>query len=69
MFVIPFFNLFRVTGKTLLDKVSHMHSITEDDVADFIRQICETLFEFTKKNIVHLDMRVSDFVVLYHYSL
>jgi len=46
-----------VDGKTLLDKVSHMHSITEDDVAAFIRQLCEILKEWHDKNVVHLDLR------------
>jgi len=46
-----------VDGKTLLDKVSHMHSITEDDAAAFIRQICEILAELHGKNVVHLDLR------------
>jgi len=46
-----------VDGKTLLDKVSHMHSITEDDVATFIRQLCEILKEWHAKNVVHLDLR------------
>lgn len=50
---------FSVDGKTLLDKVSHMHSITEDDIAGFIRQICEILNEWHTKNVVHLDLRVS----------
>jgi len=46
-----------IDGKTLLDKVSHMHSITEDDVAGFIRQLCEILKEWHSKNVVHLDLR------------
>ena len=53
--------IFSVEGKTLLDKVSHMHSITEDDVAGFIKQICEILNEWHGKNVVHLDLRVSIF--------
>jgi len=46
-----------VEGKTLLDKVSHMHSITEDEVASSIRQLCEILAEWHKNNLVHLDLR------------
>jgi len=46
-----------VDGKTLLDKVSHMHSITEDDIASFIRQICTSLDDWHSKNMVHLDLR------------
>jgi len=46
-----------IDGKTLLDKVSHMHSITEDDVAGFIRQLCEILAEWHARNVVHLDLR------------
>lgn len=46
-----------IDGKSLLDKVSHMHSITEDDVACFIRQLCEVLKEWHKKNVIHLDLR------------
>lgn len=46
-----------VNGKTLLDKVSHMMTITEDDVAHFIRQLCEYLEDWHSKNIIHLDLR------------
>lgn len=35
-----------------------MHSITEDDVAGFIRQLCEILNEWHSNNMVHLDLRV-----------
>lgn len=46
-----------VDGKTLLDKVCHMHSITEDDIASFIRQICGYLDDWHSNNMVHLDLR------------
>ena len=38
-----------------------MHSMTEDDIAGFIRQICEILNEWHAKNVVHLDLRVSTY--------
>jgi len=50
---------FSVDGKTLLDKVASMHSLTEDDVAGFIRQLLEFLEDWHSNNIVHLDLRVS----------
>jgi len=46
-----------IDGKTLLDKVGNMHSITEDDVAGFLKQLIEILCEWNAKNIVHLDLR------------
>lgn len=51
--------MFRIEGKTLLDQVSHRHSLNEDDVAYIIRQLCETLAELHSRNVIHLDMRVS----------
>merc|ERR1711921_20789 len=44
-------------GKTLLDQFSHKHSITEDDVAGAIKQMCEVLDFLHQQNIVHLDIR------------
>jgi len=44
-------------GKTLVDAVSHRHSMTEDDVATIIQQLCEVLDFLHQKNIVHLDLR------------
>jgi len=44
-------------GKTLLDQFSHRHSITEDDVATVIQQLCEILDFLHQQNIVHLDIR------------
>lgn len=46
-----------VEGKTLLDYVSHKHSLTEDDVASYIKQICEILKGLHENNFVHLDIR------------
>lgn len=46
-----------IEGKTLLDQVSHRHSLNEDDVAYIIRQLCETLAELHSRNVIHLDMR------------
>lgn len=50
--------LFSVEGKTFLDKVASMHTITEDDVASFIKQLLEILKDMHSKNLVHLDLRV-----------
>merc|ERR1712002_1396156 len=44
-------------GKTLLDQFWHRHSITEDDVAIVIKQLCEVLDFLHQQNIVHLDLR------------
>jgi len=46
-----------VDGKTLLDQFHQRHSVTEDDVAFIIQQLCEILDFLHKKNIVHLDIR------------
>jgi len=46
-----------VEGKTFLDKVASMHTITEDDVASFIKQLLEILKDMHSKNLVHLDLR------------
>ena len=37
-----------------------MHSINEDDIAQIIRQLLEYMVEWKAKNVVHLDLRVSD---------
>jgi len=44
-------------GKTLLDQFCHRHSITEDDVAMVIQQLCEVLDFLHQQNVVHLDLR------------
>jgi len=44
-------------GQTLLTYMSKRHSLTEDDVAHIIRQLCEVLADLHKNNIVHLDIR------------
>lgn len=46
-----------VEGKTLLDQFASRHTITEDDVAQFIKQLCEILDFLHKQNVVHLDLR------------
>jgi len=56
--LIVYLYIYRVEGKTLLDKVSAMHSMTEDDVAGFIRQLLEILEAMHANNLVHLDLRV-----------
>ena len=56
-----FLVLHRVEGKTLLDKVASMHSISEDDVASFIRQLLEILEAMHANNLVHLDLRVCSY--------
>jgi len=44
-------------GKTLLDNFSGRHSVTEEDVAVVIQQLCEVLDFLHQQNIVHLDLR------------
>jgi len=44
-------------GKTLLDQFSHRHSVTEEDVAFVIQELCEILDFLHQQNIVHLDLR------------
>jgi len=44
-------------GKTLLEYFAHKHSITEEDIAQTIRQLLETLESLHSNNIVHLDVR------------
>jgi len=46
-----------VDGKTLLDAFANRVSITEDDVAQTIKQLCEILHNMHSKNVVHLDIR------------
>ena len=53
------FSIDRVDGKTLLDFFASKSGITEDDVAQAIRALCETLKDMHSKNVVHLDIRVS----------
>eukprot|EP00112_Aurelia_sp_Birch-Aquarium-sp1_P007115 Seg1777.2 transcript_id=Seg1777.2/GoldUCD/mRNA.D3Y31 product=Obscurin protein_id=Seg1777.2/GoldUCD/D3Y31 len=44
-------------GQTLLTYMSKRHSLTEDDVAHIIRQLCEILNHLHTNNIIHLDIR------------
>ncbi|XP_065051708.1 myosin light chain kinase, smooth muscle-like isoform X2 [Rhopilema esculentum] len=44
-------------GQTLLTYMSKRHSLTEDDVAHIIRQMCEILADMHKNNLIHLDIR------------
>jgi len=44
-------------GKTLLDQLWNRHSISEEDVATIIKQLCEILDFLHQKNVVHLDLR------------
>lgn len=44
-------------GKSLLDFFRSKHSITEEDVAVVIKQMCEILATLHARNIVHLDVR------------
>jgi len=46
-----------VDGKTLLDQFYRRHSVTEDDVAFVIQELCEILDFLHQQNIVHLDIR------------
>lgn len=57
-FIHTIFSTCRVEGKTLFDKVWNMHSTTEDDIAQIIRQLCEYLDDWHKHNFIHLDLRV-----------
>lgn len=44
-------------GRTLLDFFSTKHSITEEDVAQVVRWMCEVLNVLHSNNVVHLDIR------------
>lgn len=44
-------------GQTLLTYMSKRHSLTEDDVAQIIKQLCEVLADIHANNAVHLDIR------------
>lgn len=46
-----------IEGGTLLDVMSHKHSVTEDDVANIIKQLLQVLQDLNNNNIVHLDIR------------
>lgn len=46
-----------VDGKTLLDGLCHRNSVTEDDVAFIVKDLCEILNGLHLQNIVHLDLR------------
>jgi len=46
-----------IEGKTLLDHIGNKASITEDDVAAVIRELCEILDTLHDQNFVHLDIR------------
>merc|ERR1712159_289878 len=46
-----------VDGETLLDQFYRRHSVTEDDVAFVIQELCEILDFLHQQNIVHLDIR------------
>ena len=54
----------RVDGETLLDHVSQLHSLTENDIANFVRQLCEVLAFMHSHNCVHNDIRVSNCIKL-----
>jgi len=43
--------------KTLLEYFGEKHSITEEDVATWVKWICSLLKELHQNNIVHLDIR------------
>jgi len=44
-------------GMTLLDYVANRHSLTEDAVANLIKQLCEVLEHMHSSNALHLDVR------------
>jgi len=44
-------------GKSLLEFFAKRHSITEEDVAVFIKELCTLLKDCHSNNIVHLDIR------------
>lgn len=56
-------------GKTLLDFFASKASVTEDDVATVIRQLCTILNELSLHNIVHLDIRPTNIRVTQLHSL
>jgi len=44
-------------GMTLLDFVGKRHTLNEDVVASYIKQLCEVLAYMHERNAVHLDLR------------
>jgi len=44
-------------GLTLLDYVGKRHTLNEDVVAGYIRQLCEILVHMHERNALHLDLR------------
>jgi serine/threonine protein kinase len=44
-------------GMTLLDYVGKRHTLNEDVVAGYIRQLCEVLAHMHERNAIHLDLR------------
>jgi len=44
-------------GLTLLDYVGKRHTLNEDVVAGYIRQLCEILAHMHERNALHLDLR------------
>jgi len=44
-------------GKSVLELFAKRHSITEDDIASFIRELLKVLLELHSRNVVHLDIR------------
>ena len=58
MKILKFFFVFRAAGQTLLTYMSKRHSLTEDDVAQIIRQLLEILEYLHGNNVIHNDIRV-----------
>lgn len=46
-----------VDGKTILDGLCHRNSVTEEDVAVIIKNLCTILAQLNEHKIVHLDIR------------
>lgn len=44
-------------GMTLLDFVGKRHTLNEDVIAGFVKQLCEVLAYMHERNAVHLDLR------------
>lgn len=53
-----YFNVFRVTGGELFDRIVEKGSYTEKDASDLIRQVLEAVDYMHEQGVVHRDLKV-----------
>lgn len=51
--------VFSLSGGELFEQISDDDRLTEADVIDYVRQVCDGLKYMHEKNIVHLDIKVT----------